>query len=75
MPSIHVWGTRQRKALIESGVLATQGSGLMFADDYVFDSPSLAAMVLLGRSANGRIEWKTEDGITLKDVQIALRVG
>jgi heterodisulfide reductase subunit C len=29
------------------------------------------AAVLLGRSANGRIEWKAEDGRTLKELQEA----
>jgi hypothetical protein len=39
------------------------------AQDYLFDSPSTAAGVLLGRSANGRIEWKNEQGQTLKSIQ------
>jgi hypothetical protein len=39
--------------------------------DYPFDSPSTAAGVLLGRSSNGRIEWKDAEGQTLKEVQTA----
>ncbi|MGB6649164.1 MAG: DUF4357 domain-containing protein, partial [Bacteroidota bacterium] len=39
--------------------------------DYTFASPSTAAGVMLGRSANGRIEWKTADGKTLKSIQDA----
>jgi hypothetical protein len=42
---------------------------LKLAQDYTFDSPSTAAGVLLGRSANGRIEWKDQTGKTLKDIQ------
>lgn len=38
---------------------------LAFADDYVFDSQSAAAAVVLGRSANGRKEWIKLNGQTL----------
>ena len=38
-----------------------------FVKDYLFSSPSTAAAVVLGRSANGLIEWKRKDGTTLKD--------
>ena len=37
--------------------------------DHLFSSPSMAADIVLGRSANGRTEWKTADGITLKEIQ------
>ena len=33
----------------------------VFTVDYVFSSPSLAAAVVMGRNANGRTEWKTND--------------
>lgn len=36
---------------------------------YVFSSPSTAAAVVLGRSANGRTQWKDEKGRTLKELQ------
>lgn len=39
------------------------------SQDYLFASPSAAAAALLGRSANGRIESKSADGQTLKDLQ------
>ena len=39
------------------------------AQDYTFNSPSTAAGVLLGRSANGRIEWKDAKGRSLKESQ------
>jgi len=38
---------------------------------YTFNSPSTAAGMLLGRTANGRTEWKTADGHTLKSIQEA----
>jgi hypothetical protein len=37
----------------------------------VFGSPSGAAIALLGRTANGRSEWKNAAGVTLKDLQEA----
>jgi Domain of unknown function (DUF4357) len=42
-----------------------------FSQDYSFSSPSTAAAVVLGRSANGRVEWKAADGRTLKEIQEA----
>ena len=38
-----------------------------FVKDYLFSSSSAAANVILGRSANGRIEWKDEFGKTLAE--------
>lgn len=60
-----------RQELIRNGVLAMQGSLYQFTQDYTFISPSTAASVLLGRAANGRIEWKTAEGRTLKELQEA----
>ena len=36
-----------------------------FTDDYLFDSPSAAAAVILGRASNGRKEWTSLDGRSL----------
>ena len=47
------------------------GDALVFAQDYAFSSPSTAAGVVLGRSANGRTEWKDQQGRTLKAIQEA----
>lgn len=62
-----------RQELIANGVLApasdTLADGYRFTQDYVFSSPSTAAAVVLGRSANGRIEWKDGQGQTLKALQ------
>lgn len=60
-----------RQELISNGVLAMQGGLYHFTQDYSFSSPSTAAAVILGRSANGRVEWKTADGRTLKEIQAA----
>lgn len=58
-----------RQELINNGVLLREGDHYRFAQDYVFSSPSTAAAVVLGRSANGRIEWKDNQGRTLKELQ------
>lgn len=67
--SCHAYLKKLRAALIANGVLKPSGPGYVFAQDYVFASPSTAAGVALGRSANGRIEWKTAEGKKLKDIQ------
>lgn len=69
VPSCHAYLKELRSALVANGALKPSGDGYTFAQDYVFASPSTAAGVVLGRSANGRIEWKTKDGKTLKQVQ------
>lgn len=51
----------QRKQLIEEGVIK-DGE---FTCDYEFNSPSTAAIIILGRSANGRREWRLLDGRSL----------
>ena len=60
-----------RQELISNGVLAMQGGLYQFTQDYTFSAPSTAAAVVLGRSANGRVEWKVADGRTLKEIQEA----
>jgi len=60
-----------RADLLKSGVLVPDGTMLRFAQDYTFNSPSLASTVVLGRSSNGRIDWKDQNGKTLKEIQQA----
>lgn len=38
-------------------------------NDILFNSPSGAAAFVLGTSANGNTEWKTDEGKTLKDIE------
>lgn len=58
-----------RQKLIESGVMVPQRDQYVFTQDYSFSSPSTAAAVVLGRSANGRVDWKDRSGRTLKSIQ------
>lgn len=69
VPSIHPYGAQLRAALVDKGEFEENGKHLRLTKDYVFASPSTAAMVMLGRTANGRVEWKTADGQTLKETQ------
>jgi hypothetical protein len=69
---LHVRGMFDvRQQLITNGVLALAAGLYRFTQDYSFSSPSTAAAVVLGRSANGRIEWKDAQGRTLKALQEA----
>ncbi|MFM7490694.1 MAG: GIY-YIG nuclease family protein, partial [Actinomycetota bacterium] len=71
VPSMQNFGLSLRDALIRDGILVPDNEGLRLVQDYVFTSPSTAAIVLLGRSANGREEWKDDKGRTLKAIQEA----
>lgn len=60
---------RIRNQLVTDGILAAEGSMLFFTRDYLFPSPSMAAMVVMGRSANGWVEWKARSGKTLDELK------
>jgi len=65
----NVYLSALRRQLVDGGVITIAGDKWTLAQDYLFGSPSTAAAVLLGRSANGRVEWKDDHGRTLKQVQ------
>jgi hypothetical protein len=69
VPSAPKRSIELRTTLIERGVLVQKQDRYVFAQDYAFDSPSGAATIIQGRSANGRIDWKDEQGATLKERQ------
>jgi len=60
---------RFRDQLVTEGILAAQGGMLVFTRDHLFASPSMAAMALMGRSANGWVEWKAANGRTLDELK------
>jgi hypothetical protein len=57
-----------RKELIADGTLVQKDGFYRFAKDVEFSSPSAAAAVIEGGSANGLIEWRTKDGRVLKEL-------
>jgi len=60
--------TRRLKAeLVEQGVLSARDGKLLFTVDHLFSTPSSAAALVLGRTANGWIEWRDVAGDTLRD--------
>lgn len=48
--------------LKEQGIVIENKENYIFVKDYVSTSPSAAAKLILGRSANGWAEWKTYEG-------------
>ena len=63
-----------RSKLIDEGILANRTDYFEFTDDYIFSSPSTAAVMVMGRNANGLTEWKNSDGKNLKEYEIGGKV-
>ena len=59
----------QRNKLIEEGCLIKEGDKYVFVKDTEFSSPSSAAAVIHGGSANGLTAWVDKSGKSLKDMQ------
>ena len=57
----------QHQKLLADGSIAIEGDAGVLTRDIPFGSPSTAAAVALGRSSNGRLEWKSSDGTTYGD--------
>lgn len=62
------WVTGMRKKLLDDKILTPNDGVLVFAEDFVFGSPSAAAAAVLGRRANGWTEWKNKDGKTIDEI-------
>jgi hypothetical protein len=58
----------ERNQLIANATLVEKDGFLVFTRDVEFSSPSAAAAVIHGGSANGLVAWKTESGISLKQL-------
>ena len=67
--SVHKFVTALRNGLVDRGIFVTDGKQYRLTQDYTFNSPSQAAAALMGRNANGRIEWRDSKGVTLKEIQ------
>ena len=58
-----------RQKYVDEGVIYQTDNEARLTKDVLFTSPSLAAVMVLGVSANGLKEWK-QNGISLKDLGI-----
>ena len=57
----------QHRKLLADGSIEVRADVGILTRDVPFGSPSTAAAVALGRSSNGRLEWKCEDGSSYGD--------
>lgn len=58
-----------RKKLLETEIMVEKGDRLVFAEDTIFNSPSAASNMILGRNSNGHLEWVNKKGQTFREVQ------
>jgi hypothetical protein len=62
-----------REKLVREGAIVSDsnGQGMRFVRDQVFASPSAAAAAVVGRNANGRIDWKMQgSGLSFGNWQV-----
>ncbi len=59
---------KNRKRLLEKGVIIDDGDSYLFTEDYEFSSPSSAGAFVSGRSTNGLVAWITADKVPLKQL-------
>lgn len=58
-----------REELVNGETVIEEQEKLILSEDILFSSPSAAAAVIMGRSANGLLEWKSKSGKTLKEIE------
>ena len=69
VPSFHEYLINLRQKLVQNEILVENNGNYQFFQDYVFNSPSTAGGVVLGRSTNGWTKWKNKDGKTLDELK------
>lgn len=67
--SCHDYLVNLRKKLIEQQIVMNVDGKYQFMEDYVFNSPSTAGGVVLGRATNGWTSWKDKSGVTLDELK------
>lgn len=60
---------RFREKLVKEGVMIAKDGSYLFTRDHLFSSPSMAAVAVMGRSANGWYTWKSKEGRTLDEIK------
>lgn len=63
------WVVNARDQLLKDGVLVPSNGHLIFSRNHEFPSPSAAAAVIHGGTANGRTAWKDARGQTLNQLE------
>lgn len=66
---------RLRDDLINDGILRVDGDLYKFAKDYVFKSPTSAAVTVLGNSTSGLSSWLDSEGKTIREREEASNSG
>lgn len=69
VPSCHEHLINLRNRLIQDKVIVEKTNNYEFIQDYVFNSPSAAGGVILGRSTNGWKKWKNKLGKTIDELK------
>ena len=69
VPSCHEYLINLRLKLLKDQIIIEKNDNYEFAQDYVFNSPSTAGGVVLGRSTNGWTKWKNKSGKTLDELK------
>jgi hypothetical protein len=59
----------EKQAMIADGTLLLDSGFLVLTRHYTFNSSSRAAAMIVGRSARGPVEWKTESGRELREFE------
>ena len=60
---------RMRENLLKDEILELRDGKYVFTQDFLFNSPSAAGGILLGRSTNGWEKWRTKAGKTLDETR------
>ena len=68
-PSCHEYLINLREKLLQNKIIVEKGNNYEFIQDYIFNSPSTAGGVVLGRSTNGWTKWKNKEGNTLDEIK------
>ncbi len=53
----------------QTNISYAKDGSYLFTRDHLFSSPSMAALAVMGRSANGWHTWKSKEGKTLDEVK------
>lgn len=60
---------KMRRKLLDTEILKEEKGKLIFTQDAIFNSPSAASNMVLGRNSNGYTEWVDKEGKTFKEIQ------